>query len=148
MTKRAGFYQEISGPDAAADGAPSLRDAVRSSGPWDEDRILAYLESAREIYTTMGARRDALTDDEWIAGSESLMTDGTWIWPIDLMHYVRRHHVSLPQEFLDHMRAGGYTVPAVSDERRGRSFGRSSRTAPRPPSPPSPPPSSPGTCRS
>ncbi|MFG2476523.1 hypothetical protein [Streptomyces fagopyri] len=122
MTERAGFYREISGPDAAADSAPSLRDAVRGSGPWDEDRILAHLDSAREIYTTMGARRDALTDDEWIAGSESLMTDGTWIWPIDLTHYVRRHHVSVPQEFLDHMRANSYTVPAVSDERARQIF--------------------------
>ena len=56
----------------------------------DEDRILAHLESAREIYTAMGAQRDALASDEWIAGSESLVTDGTWIWPVDLVHYVRR----------------------------------------------------------
>lgn len=122
MTKRAGFYREIGGPDATAADAPSLHDAVRSSGPWDEDRVLAYLESAREIYTTMGAQHDALAGDEWIAGSESLLTDGTWIWPVDLVHYVRRHHAALPQEFLDHIRTNGYTVPAVPDERARRIF--------------------------
>ncbi|MGX9886640.1 hypothetical protein [Streptomyces sp. NPDC002276] len=126
MTKRAGFYREVGGPDAAAGDAPSLRndvrDDVRGSGPWDEDRVLGYLESAREIYTTMGARRDALDGDEWIAGSESLLTDGSWIWPVDLVHYVRRHHVALPQEFLEHIRANGYTVPAVSDERARHIF--------------------------
>ncbi|MGW2641549.1 hypothetical protein [Streptomyces sp. NPDC001348] len=122
MTKRAGFYRETGGLDAAVGDAPSLRAAVRSSGPSDEDRILAYLESAREIYSTMGARRDALTDDEWIVGSESLLTDGTWIWPIDLIHYVRRHHVALPQELLDHIRANNYTVPVVPDEQARRIF--------------------------
>ncbi|KIE23733.1 mucin [Streptomyces sp. MUSC 125] len=122
MIKRAGFYREITGPDAAAGDAPSLHDAVRSTGPEDEDRVLVYLESALEIYSTMGARRDALTGDEWIAGSESLLTDGTWIWPIDLVHYVRRHHVALPHEFLDHIRANDYTVPAVPDERAREVF--------------------------
>ncbi|MCH0561415.1 hypothetical protein [Streptomyces sp. MUM 16J] len=122
MIKRAGFYREISGPDAAEGDASSLHDAVRSTGPEDEDRILTYLESALEIYSTMGARRDALTDDEWIAGSESLLTDGTWLWPIDLVHYVRRHHAALPQEFIDHIRANDYTPPAVPGERAREIF--------------------------
>ncbi|NED11579.1 hypothetical protein [Streptomyces sp. SID9124] len=116
MIKRAGFYREIGGQATTADDAPSLRDAVQASGPQDEDRILAYLESALEIYTTMGAERDALAGDEWITGAGSLVTDGTWLWPTDLVHYVRRHHVALPQEFLDHIRANDYTVPAVPDE--------------------------------
>ncbi|MBV2356448.1 hypothetical protein KUM39_19040 [Streptomyces sp. J2-1] len=116
MIKRAGFYREIGGRSATPDDAPSLRDAVQDSGPWDEDRILAYLESAPEIYTTMGAERDALTGDEWITGAGSLVTDGTWLWPTDLVHYVRRHHAALPQEFLDHIRATNYTVPTVPDE--------------------------------
>ncbi|UWE13341.1 hypothetical protein [Actinacidiphila bryophytorum] len=121
MIKRAGFYQETSGPDAAGD-APSLRDAVRDTGPWDEDSVIAYLESALEVYSTMGAERDALTGDKWIAGAGSLLTDGTWIWPIDLAHYVRRHHAALPPEFLEHIRSRSYTVPLVDDERAREIF--------------------------
>lgn len=116
MTKRAGFYRETYSSGAPAD-APSVHDAVRDAGPRDEDSVVAYLESAEEIWTTMGAGRDAVTDDEWIAGAGSLLTDGTWLWPVDLVHYVRRHHAALPAEFLDHIRAGGYTVPVVSRER-------------------------------
>jgi hypothetical protein len=121
MIKRAGFYQETSGPDAAGD-APSLRDAVRDTGPWDEDSVIAYLESALEVYSTMGAERDALTGDTWIAGAGSLLTDGTWIWPIDLAHYVRRHHAALAPEFIEHIRALSYTVPLVDDERAKEIF--------------------------
>ena len=122
MIKRAGFYREIGGQATTADDSPSLREAVQDSGPWDEDRILAYLESALEIYTTMGAERDALTGEEWITGSGSLMTDGAWLWPVDLVHYVRRHHAALPQEFLDHIRANNYTAPAVPDEQARHIF--------------------------
>lgn len=64
MIKRVGFYREIGGQATAADDAPSLRDAVQDSGPWDEDRIAAYLESGLEIYSTMGAERDVLTAEE------------------------------------------------------------------------------------
>ncbi|MEU0601149.1 hypothetical protein ABZ484_23345 [Streptomyces sp. NPDC006393] len=46
---RAGFYREIGGQATTAHDAPALRDAVQSSGPWDEDRILAYLESANRV---------------------------------------------------------------------------------------------------
>ncbi|MEV7686430.1 hypothetical protein ACFW1F_22570 [Streptomyces bungoensis] len=116
MIRRVGFYREIGGQGAGAHDTPSLRDAVRDSGPWDEDRVLAYLESGLEIYSTMGAERDVLTGDEWITGAGSLVTDGTWLWPTDLVHYVRRHHAVLPQEFLDHIRTNDYTVAAVPDE--------------------------------
>lgn len=50
-------------------------------------------------------------------GAGSLMTDGTWLWPIDLAHCVRRHHVALPPAFTDHIRTHGYTAPAVPEER-------------------------------
>jgi hypothetical protein len=29
-------------------------------------------------------------------------TDGTYIWPTGLQHYVDAHHVRLPREFVDH----------------------------------------------
>lgn len=70
----------------------------------------------------MGAERDVLTGEVWIVGSGSLMTDGTRLWPVDLTHYVRRHHAALPQEFLDHIRANNYTVPVVPDERARNIF--------------------------
>ncbi|WP_333767528.1 hypothetical protein [Streptomyces sp. IBSBF 2435] len=95
---------------------------MRDTGTWDEDSVVAYLESAREIYSTMGAEQDVLTGDKWISGAGSLMTDGTWIWPIDLAHYVRRHHAALPAEFLDHIRARSYTVPSVEHERAKEIF--------------------------
>lgn len=31
------------------------------------------------------------------------LTDGTWVWPEGLAHYVERHNVDLPSRFLDHI---------------------------------------------
>lgn len=30
-------------------------------------------------------------------------TDGEWIWPTDLPHYIEMHGVALPPEFLEHV---------------------------------------------
>ncbi|MFF9285793.1 hypothetical protein [Streptomyces griseosporeus] len=117
MINRVGFYREFGDHGGSSVSAPSVRDAVRAAGEWDEERIVAYLESSTEIYSTMGAEQDVITGDTWIAGAGSLVTDGTWLWLAELAHYVRHHHVSLPAEFLTHIRNNAYASPAVSHER-------------------------------
>ncbi|MGV9322224.1 hypothetical protein [Streptomyces sp. NPDC003660] len=114
MFEQVRLYRELG---ALEGGAPSLRDAARAVGERDEGRVLAYLDACPEIYTTMGAERDVIADDVWITGAGSLITDGTWVWPIELAHYVRRHHVALPHEFITHIRAQNYVCPEVSGDR-------------------------------
>ena len=45
----------------------------------------------------------------------SELTDGVWVWPEGLAHYVRRHDVRLPDVFiryvLDHRRPSKHAVP-------------------------------------
>ncbi|GLY52563.1 hypothetical protein [Lentzea sp. NBRC 102530] len=43
-------------------------------------------------------------------------TDGVWVWDGTLVHYLRRYHVALPEEFLAHMAANAWTVPPMSDD--------------------------------
>lgn len=113
MIKRVGFFREFEPQDADL-SAPSIHDAVRPHGMDDESGILAYLSSGTEIFSTMGAERDVITGDEWIPGAGSLVTDGTWMWPVELHHYVKRYHTELPEDFLATMRSTRYTAPVVS----------------------------------
>jgi hypothetical protein len=47
----------------------------------------------------------------------SELTDGEWVWPGDLAHYVWDHHVRLPDEFVDCVRARSPLVaPAPSGD--------------------------------
>jgi hypothetical protein len=41
------------------------------------------------------------------------LTDGTWVWPEGLAHYVREHGVVLPEEFMAHAASG--TLPTTPD---------------------------------
>jgi hypothetical protein len=40
------------------------------------------------------------------------LTDGQWLWPQGLAHYVEKHWVCLPDEFVDTMRSNSWQIPA------------------------------------
>lgn len=45
------------------------------------------------------------------------LTDGTWVWPEGLGHYIRVHGVTLPDQFLNHVLGGGSRAPNnISDQ--------------------------------
>lgn len=117
MTRRVGFYGEFN-PQNTDESAPSIHRDVRPHALFDEAQILEYMSSCHEIYTTMGADLDVISNDrEFVAGAGSLITDGTWVWPLELQHYIHRYHVELPEDFLTAVRAANYTPPKVSSAR-------------------------------
>jgi hypothetical protein len=74
--------------------------------------VLAYLRSGQEWIRfcgwsycrfKCGIAPSALGDRD--------LTDGVWVWPEGLAHYVETHAVRLPNEFIDHMRVQGWRVP-------------------------------------
>jgi hypothetical protein len=93
---------------------PHPRDFVDES--WDEDerrRVIAYLESAYLMpYVSCGPSWCRLGCPGIPAdiGCQEL-TDGTWLFPEGLAHYVRHHGVKPPEAFLDHLRGSGFTMP-------------------------------------
>jgi hypothetical protein len=48
-------------------------------------------------------------------GSRDL-TDGTWVWPEGLAHYVESHSVNLPPGFVDHIASGVRTVASLRSQ--------------------------------
>ena len=38
------------------------------------------------------------------------LTDGTWIWPEGLAHYISDHNVELPKEFITHMKKNDFNI--------------------------------------
>jgi hypothetical protein len=46
------------------------------------------------------------------------LTDGTWVWPQGLVHYVDEHGLGLPEEFVDQVLANKAVVPPLREEIR------------------------------
>jgi hypothetical protein len=95
----------------AASDLPSLRDAVATSPQDHEQDIIHYLESAPN-YSAMGkVVRDVLDPDSGTILYPAVNTDGLYLWPLELAHYVRKYHVRLPQHFLDRMASLNWKPP-------------------------------------
>ena len=78
---------------------------------WDARRrrqIVSYLDAGRVFANYMGFSRCRFC--RTINGTADL-TDGLWIWPEGLGHYVATHGVRLPDEFVAHAERSGFRVP-------------------------------------
>ena len=71
-------------------------------GDWDktERRLVAsYLSAATVVVTYMGYSRCRLCSKKDNGDSE--LTDGVYVWPDGLKHYVTEHSVRLPRRFVE-----------------------------------------------
>jgi hypothetical protein len=106
---RVGFFRELRHGDPEG---PSLASCQREhSGP-HEDELVRYLQQAPVLIASPGPVGDVLDPTAGPVGTPSIHSDGVWCWPGDLAHYVRRYHVTLPREFLEHLVARGWEPEA------------------------------------
>lgn len=81
-----------------------------------DQRVLNYLRSGKEYMALLGYSycrfRCGIDDSEM--GCRDL-TDGTWVWPEGLVHYVEVHNLPLPEEFIATMEGNSWCVPDVKN---------------------------------
>ncbi len=110
ILNRIGFFRELPHGD---DDGPALAGSVRDAPGVDEQRLVEYLRAGVSYIVSPGVVRDAL-DQSGPVGTGSVLTDGTWAWPDDLPHYVERYHIALPEDFVAHARAAGWSIEDLS----------------------------------
>ena len=75
-------------------------------------RLVAYLKAGAtyEAYRGMSYCRFVCGIDHSKMGHRDF-TDGVWIWPEGLYHYVEQHDIMLPDDFVAHCEARIWIVP-------------------------------------
>lgn len=105
-------------------GWPDVREFVDES--WDEDERLdvgSYLRHGLVARAWMGYSPCRLCEKATNGNLD--LTDGTYLWPEGLAHYVLDHDVRLPQEFVEHVHAqNAFTDDVSVDDSWWRSVGR------------------------
>jgi hypothetical protein len=94
---------------------PDVRRAVRAE--WrlaEREQLAAYLRNGHLCNRYCGCShcRFGCRVNYGTLGSGEL-TDGEWIWPEGLPHYVERHGVMLPEEFVASASARAWKVPSI-----------------------------------
>ena len=80
---------------------------------WDTDSPGPSVGDSDDLLDGLG-----LLEHNAEMGSSDL-TDGTWLFPEGLVHYVRRHALKPPEDFLQHMRESGFLVPDLPEDEIG-----------------------------
>ncbi|MEY8041978.1 TNT domain-containing protein [Saccharopolyspora cebuensis] len=92
--------------------------AHRPALPWTEkQQVLDYLHDGQVLLSAPGGAEDELDPEQPPVVPKQFHTDGTWVWPLAMAHYLANHDVAPPRDFLDHIRHAGYRAPEVVAER-------------------------------
>lgn len=94
---------------------PTLADVVDVNWtPEDLLQIIAYLEKCPVSLVSPFGNADVCSQcGKQVSAFQSQHSDGTWVWFARLPHYVREHHVRLPDRLVEHIRRNNYTVPVL-----------------------------------
>jgi len=113
MLKLVGFFEELG---SSRHYTKTIRDAVRSNPSPDENGIIEYLKAGHILLDVPETSVDAVTGRAQIVGAPSLLTDGVWLWRLDLAYYVERYHIELPREFVEHVVSRGFRVTPLTEQ--------------------------------
>ncbi|MEV6810742.1 hypothetical protein [Micromonospora sp. NPDC051296] len=85
----------------------------------ERDRVLSFLAGGSPIVTTTATMDDVLDGTPGVVPM-GYRSDGVWVWPDGLAHYIRSHALAPEADLLDHIRATGYragpVVPVVAHQ--------------------------------
>lgn len=109
---KVGYFYELEHCDF--EGVSLVKARAKSAAP-DEDRIATYLDAGHLYKAATGVVEDWFADDEIAIGPPHLLTDGVYVWPVDLPYYLRTYHLRLPKAFTIHVANNGYAMPKNVD---------------------------------
>ncbi|MCX4716853.1 hypothetical protein OG818_13680 [Streptomyces virginiae] len=103
-----GFYREMDPENDAVFREP-IGDKVRDRTPYPKAEIKRYLDSGHPIFDIMESTIDVVEGAFRVPGGSSLLSDGRFVWRVDLAAHVERYHLELP--------ANSSSMPATTDSR-------------------------------
>ena len=109
----AGFFREVS---YGADDGPSILDHIGRLTGSDKERVLDYLRGGTVIDSLLLVTVDVVDEARPPIGGLSLLSDGEWIWPSDLEHYVELYDCAVPEDFHAHMQRRKWSTTRLTDD--------------------------------
>jgi hypothetical protein len=85
-------------------------------------QVLGYLNTAHVIMGGRGFDQDLFDPNGARDVPAAFHTDGRWIWPAALPHYLAKHGVPPEQELVDHIRAAGFTPPELDQDAKDAAY--------------------------
>lgn len=91
-------------------------DLERSEDAELKQRILGFLGGGGSVLRSPGLREDRLDRSRPDAVPLGYLSDGEWIWPLELAYYLEQHGILPEREFREHMQQRDYRAESPSPE--------------------------------
>lgn len=103
-----------------AQGRPVVN---RPPVPEDErQQVLDYLNTAHVVMGGRGFDPDLFDPDGTPDTPAGFHTDGTWVWPASVPHYLAKHGVPPEPDLVAHLRATGFTPPQLDQPTKDAAY--------------------------
>ena len=76
----------------------------------NKKEIMSYLDSGICLAYSCGFSKDVLNPEKRIGIVPDILTDGKYLWHRNLIYYVDKYNLKLPQEFLDYAESQKWKV--------------------------------------
>jgi hypothetical protein len=86
----------------------SMYDYVRETEDAQKEKIIGYLQKG-QILLASSLYNDPVTNEP--IETSTVMTDGVWAWPNDLIYLIRHHGVQISADFREHMERRNWSPP-------------------------------------
>jgi hypothetical protein len=91
-------------------GYPTFNDRLDLSDE-EHERLSAYLENAPVVLTRDGSDPDLFDQSDTTEIPREYRTDGSWVWPASVIHYLVEHNVAPERGLVEHARSRDYQIP-------------------------------------
>jgi hypothetical protein len=110
--RRVGFFEELG---LGIHYVGKIRHAIQNQALPNEQMIIDYLNGGYVLLDVPETATDVVAGKERIVGGPSLVSDGTWVWRLDLAYYVGKYHLSLSADFIEHLIRNKYRPPVIQE---------------------------------
>ena len=81
---------------------PSIRDAIYQDTVSNKRTLVSYLKKGKPFAAAPAINKDVLSGER-IPGELLMLTDGVYEWRSDLVYYIEKYNLKLPDDFIKHV---------------------------------------------
>jgi hypothetical protein len=110
------WFGIFSNSEELIEGIPNIESFIDSNWhPEDKSLIVNYLRTSPNVVASSAMPTSCMLCEERLGDPGSFFSDGYWLWPERLVHYIEKHNLRIPDEMVKYIQEKKYLPPSELD---------------------------------
>jgi hypothetical protein len=107
------WFGIFSSSEESIEGIPIIDIFINETWhPEDKLLIINYLKTSPNVVASSTMSTLCMLCRERLGDPGSFFSDGYWLWPERLVHYIKKHNLRIPDEMVKHIQKEKYFPPS------------------------------------